>query len=66
MDRAVFFQELRRVLQREGFTTQAEQDTGVKNVRANYHFTQHPRTLVCHVTLCCTHLVPPHVTEEYE
>ena len=40
--------------------------TGVKNVRANYHFTQHPRTLVCHVTLCCTHLVPPHVTEEYK
>lgn len=27
MDRAVFFQELRRVLQREGFTTQAEQDS---------------------------------------
>lgn len=26
MDRAVFFQELRRVLQREGFTTQAVQD----------------------------------------
>ena len=26
MNRAVFFQELRRVLQREGFTTQAEQD----------------------------------------
>lgn len=27
MDRAVFFQELGRVLQREGFTTQAEQDS---------------------------------------
>ena len=26
MDRPVFFQELRRVLQREGFTTQAVQD----------------------------------------
>ena len=40
--------------------------TGVKNVRANYHFTQNPKTLVCHVTLCCTYLVPPHVTEEFE
>ena len=40
--------------------------TGIKNVRANYHFTQQPKTLVCHVTLCCTYLVPPHVTEEFE
>lgn len=31
MDRAVFFQELRRVLQREGFTTQAEQDKVAKS-----------------------------------
>ncbi|NJE73222.1 hypothetical protein E0L15_01060 [Pseudoflavonifractor sp. SW1122] len=40
--------------------------TGIKNVRANYHFTQQPKTLVCHVTLCCTYLVPPNVTEEFE